>query len=263
MINLRESTLIVAVALSLSGCGAGNVVGSALGLSEILEDSGAGQPLGVLQDGGFVQPVGTTSGVPQQLTELFGRGFFSFNITNDQTVYVLETAFTTNSVSISESGSFSLLTVARLTSSDDEGVTIEDNGTRDMYCTYIDSVSQYLCLAALAEGATANFLLDRLVDNTSSGTFEFCEASETTEVCIDGLVNEPDGNARLRMVPGGTAVAEAFEPATYPPVVTSAENRLRYLEQGTLGFNANNGIVTQRSASQDLLQAARDQLLNR
>lgn len=266
---MSKKITFLATALSaslLTGCGAGNVVGGALGLSEVLEDSGAGQTPAGIQADAPLQPVSADSAAtPTELTQLFGSGSFQFGFTNSSTVFSLQTAFDQNSVGVSNEGNFSVFTVGTLFSTNDGGNTFENNGPRAVYCTFIDSVSKYLCLVELAEGATANFLSDRFVGNQSSGSFEFCDTNVSTEMCINGLANEPDGPVLLTVQPATNALAaislsQSIDIAEYN---TDAENRMRYLEQGTIDFNINNGIERQRSASQGDLENARRQLLTR
>lgn len=260
---------MLAIAFSasvLTGCGAGNVVGGALGLSEILEDSGAGQsPLGI-QSNAPMQPVSTTAAdTPTEIIQLFGDGSFQFGFTGSSTVFLLQTAFDQSSVSVSNEGNYSVFTTGALFSTEDNGVTFENNGPRAVYCTFIDSVSQYLCLVELAEGATANFLTERFVGNQSSGSFEFCDSGTTTETCIDGLVNEPDGPVLLTVQPATNALAggTSSRSTSFSEYSAAAEHRMRYLEQGTINFNINNGIKRARTASQVELELARHQLQSR
>lgn len=272
MLNKVVSIVVVAASAQLAGCGAGNAVGSALGLAEILESDGSVQNAAVTQDipsneGGGSQP--SPNEVPAELRSLYGDGEFRHNFdSNTDRIFALTTQYSSSSIRVSDSGSFSVLTAGNLYISDG-GQPFEYIADMNLYCTFISSAVKFLCVApfvaetAGAQGASVNFLFDRLQNNTVSGSFEFCPEGESSTDCINGLINEPDGPVRVSITPSTSPASPESTMLSASDLASSFELKamMDYLEQGTVGFNANNGIEFKSNLSQETLNEARMELL--
>jgi hypothetical protein len=262
----------------VAGCGAGNVVGTAFGLNEAFDQtssptnsvSATPEQLAPIEDPGTTPtdvpstPV-NTGGIPRELTDLFGVGFFTHGFSGDSTIFVIESRFDNQSVFTTSAGDIILATNAAFFSSDDGGETINGPFERVFSCIFIDSAQVYLCINAVNEaGATGNFLLGRLSGGRSDGNFEFCDENTTVEVCVDGLINEPDGGVSLTI---STATAALVQSSTEKTVAAHGDSEklvstMRYLKQGTVDYNVNNGVTKQRTPLHEIIKSARAELLS-
>jgi hypothetical protein len=274
-------TVLICVSSSLiSGCGAGNLIAAGATVGEALNDSGAVQNTNLavasvpIED----EPGGPAITIPVELSALNGRAVFFHQFDNNPDFqYIAEAFYSENTVVTTDSGTLAQLAVSRLYYREFANAEFENGGTFPLFCTFIASVEQYLCVGPLASDAdtevpaNVNFLLDRLQINNatgnleSSGDFEYCPEGQPSADCVDELVNQPDGPVALVVEPNlmasldngqerihGTANIEEYTLA-----------RMQYLEQGTLDFNLNNGMVRTWAGPQDDLTAAYESLLSR
>lgn len=200
--------------------------------------------------------------VPPAMQALFGKGYFSHAFANAERVYVVESNFDGTSYSFTNDGDYIAYSVGNYSYSDDAGETIYQGGAFPTACVYNEQSQFYLCLVVLDDGDSANFILGPLENSEAYGNFEFCAATISTEDCVYGLLNEPDGAVRLSMAPAGTAVAGLAElnddASRSSPKVN---HQMAYFEQGTAGFGSKAGFGRSKSPLHELIVSARHNLL--
>lgn len=260
MIKHYSGFSIVAFAVAVAGCNASNLIQTAP-IVDNLFDSPPSTTVIAATPGQIAESQGSTSTSNQELTELFGFGYFLHGFTGEDRLWLYETNFGSGDL-IESSGDLLLRTPARLSWSEDGGETITVEGNAAFVCNFLESVDLYLCISQLP-GGTDNFLLERLSNGVSYGNYEYCEDSESTEACVEGLLNESDGGVRLTVSSAAAATAQASLATTQSSgSLSDALSHKSYQKQGTVGYNLNRGIESERTTVHALIENARARILS-
>ncbi|MBX2885704.1 MAG: hypothetical protein KTR32_37455 [Granulosicoccus sp.] len=268
-------------AFFLSGCGASNVVGAALGFNEadkLLEDSNGLQPgvPGVPSVPGSTVPPedqAPISSPPLDLAGLFGVNYFNFSHENEATEFVLVTAYDSNSLDSSDPSLPFLGAYGDLLVSEDQGQTSAALGERATLCYFIDGGTEDYYMCGVPEPdpvqpaefiGVSFFLLPLLQNGTSVGNFEFCELGLPTDECVNELFNARDGQVRLRHTSANAQMSEGLLPGNireYAGPSNYASSLLLTYEQGSRSHDGtNSGEVLNQDPIQPLVESVSNQM---
>lgn len=127
-----------------------------------------------------------------QLSTLLGDVSFNFALDDSDTVFTLQSRFET--VEQRDSGLLQVLTTGRLFSRTGVGTEPVDGGDRVIDCAFNEAIALVLCGVSFIDGAAGYFAFNPLVNERSTGSFQFCTAEEESDNCLNNLLLASDGS---------------------------------------------------------------------